>query len=538
MFHTWIVNLAGFAKKHWPLFLGLIFGIAVFSLKILGFQFEMMPGSLADSRFNMYLLELGYQYVFCGLEWYWESPFMWPEHQVITYSDNLLGNVPIYGFFRMLSADRELAFQLWIMAVFALNFLAAYVAVFRMLGCAMSAFLGAFVFAFSIAILGQIFHAQTFPRFPIPLVFLGLFEFHRQKKVSWLVFAMAMVVWQIYCGIYLGLMLIIPVILYVSVFIVSDFWGWFYALRQKKAMISLFVGGGFLAYALWWLMSPYKDRAKEGGLRAYSFVFERIPSWKSYLMAPESSSLWHKSTSVLAEGIPAIWNQQLFQGLLGTIGFLFLIVVIGKTCFSFFKSKKVDFQNGHLAIAVAGVGTMLFFLKIGDFSLYKLIYGLPGFGSMRALARIINILLLFSGFGLAALFFRYKLRLKKWAVPVFFLLFGLLVGDNWFNQRFPKFPKMESKTRVDAIVAKGQEMSFPKGGVFSYEPGSIEGEQGAWLNIDGMLAAQDLGMKSINGYSADSPPVFWMFWKVPNAANRGLWLDYRKAHSDSVYVVQ
>jgi len=88
----------------------------------------LIPGDLGDARFNNYVLEHFHQYVGGGVESFWDAPFMHPEENVIARSDNLLGTAPIYDAFRRLGWDRENAFQLWILVLFALNYWGAFVA--------------------------------------------------------------------------------------------------------------------------------------------------------------------------------------------------------------------------------------------------------------------------------------------------------------------------------------------------------------------------------------------------------------------------
>src|SRR5690606_27247005 len=108
---------------------------------------------------------------------YWNAPFMYPEPALITFSDNLLGIVPFYSLFRGIGAGREVAFILLFILLSLLNYVSCYHLLKYMFGNCSAAALGAMVFAFSIALQSQVSHAQTFPRFPIPLAFFFALQF-------------------------------------------------------------------------------------------------------------------------------------------------------------------------------------------------------------------------------------------------------------------------------------------------------------------------------------------------------------------------
>ncbi len=106
------------------LFVFILFGIGMYLLpgRVIGTDFDGVPGNYGDARLNNFFLEHGYQYVTGKTPTYWNAPFMYPDQQTLTYSDNLLGTLPLYIFFRLISFDRETSFQLWfILALFLTN---------------------------------------------------------------------------------------------------------------------------------------------------------------------------------------------------------------------------------------------------------------------------------------------------------------------------------------------------------------------------------------------------------------------------------
>ncbi len=154
--------------NYFPFLLGLALGVFFVTLELLGFNLAFLPGDLGDTRFNIYLLEHAHQYFFTGTvpaESYRDAPFMYSQESAITFSDNLLGSFFIYSLFRLLGSDIYLAFQWWVIVVTVLNYSSAYVFINYLLKNRYAATLGAVIFAFSIALIGQYAHVQTFPRF-------------------------------------------------------------------------------------------------------------------------------------------------------------------------------------------------------------------------------------------------------------------------------------------------------------------------------------------------------------------------------------
>src|SRR5262249_41654332 len=95
-------------------------------------------------------------------------PFYYPTPLVLAYSENLLGAAPVYWALR-LGLNEELAYQWWMIACSALNFL-TFAIVARWLGCNhLLTLFGAYLWAFALVHVEQAKHQQTIPRFWMPL---------------------------------------------------------------------------------------------------------------------------------------------------------------------------------------------------------------------------------------------------------------------------------------------------------------------------------------------------------------------------------
>lgn len=510
-------------------FFALAVGLIVMPIALLGWDLSFIPGDLGDTRFNIYILEHGYQFLIGQPESYWNAPFMYPVENVITISDNLIGVVPMYSTFRLLGLDIFTSFQLWVIITFALNFAAAYWLFRYLFENTYAAAIGAFIFAFSISLQSQMGHAQLFARYFIPLAFLFIFKFGKNLSPKYFFLSLLCVVGQFYNGIYLGMLLLLPYSALVITLVLLKRQLLVQKIKKLKWDILILVSISINLGLLYKLMWPYYERSLTTPVSSYNSIFETIPKVISYFFAKNGSLLW-KSLEGIATDIPAYYSHQLFPGAFVHVSILATIILLIR-----FKEKiRIEL----ILLFITGLITLLFFMRFGDFSLYQFIYKIPGFHSLHALARIIGIELLFLGLT-AGFLVKYLIgknsiaQFQKNTTPqkgdsskrqfiVFSLIFGFVVIDNYVSpSRTYRTSKAIAYERVDALKSKMSHL--PVGTIISYEPEIID--DAVYVHLDVMLATQALHLKCINGYSATSPLAFSMYWTEPNAENRRYWLN-------------
>jgi hypothetical protein len=519
-----------------PFLLGLLSGIYFISFNVIGVSFTHYPGDLIDARFNNYLLEHAHLFFSGKLDSFWSAPFMFPEKNVISYSDNLLGSAPFYSLFRFLGCDRETAFQAWYLFVCFLNYSACYLFLYVVFRNHYSAVIGAFIFAFSMALQAQLGHAQTFARYPIPLTFLMAYLYLKELKPVYFFAAILFLVYQIYCGIYIGFMLIIPVALF---FVLSIYFKWgVYKTKFKKARWYLLMLLGLLVNVLILLplMLPYLERAKALGLYSYEYVSKSLLTPLSYFFSWKGSLIWDFISGI---GTHYEWytNFQIFPGAVATLCVIgFGVIYIYKNWISKNSFPLFEFTPNTLLFFWMGVFTFLFFVRFGDTSLYKIIFLLPGYGSLRALQRIITVELFFYAIATAFLL-SYFFRKKNTKTRILFLLcLVLVICDNYVKEDYiHRHEKADTKSRVNLLMTKLKHV--PKHAVVSYEPDSLYSSVNDY-HLDAMLATQSLDLISLNGYSANSPNGFDVFWVKPNEANRLFWLKTKGIPSQKIYPIK
>ena len=175
-------------------------------------------------------------------------------------------------------------------------------------------------------------------------------------------------------------------------------------------------------------------------------------------------------------------------------------------------------HNQVFLVLIAGVIGLVAFLRIGDYSLYYFLHKFPGFSAMRSLARIINVELLFMGLSVGMVFLLLKQRFTHFSGILFFVFFTVLIIDNYqLPESVLRNEKVLFEERHKNMLSKLNHL--PKGTIVSYEPAEII-DNIAHIQLDVMLAAQVLHLKSVNGYSGSAPHNFHKYWGEPNEENR------------------
>jgi len=506
----------------WVVFL---IGIMAVTFPYVGFDFRFLPGDMGDTRFNIFVLEHAKQYFGREISAYWNAGFMYPEAEVITYSENYLGAAPVFALFRWLGADIFTAFQLWLLAITFLNYWASYKLAEHLLNNKKTAAIAAFVYAFSLSITSQMNHAQTFPRYAMPLSLLFLLLWLKDFKARDFALSVTLLVYQFYCGIYLGFMSAIP---FGILFIFGLLTRWQHLLVRLKSMADVPVYAGALMLNLWLMLRlflPYMRRAGHVGLQAFHDVSHSIPTPSSYLAA-HPASIVYAPLHRLVDGYTAFWDHWIFPGGLALAGFITVFIMLTVAVIKPKSKTGALFSPALKWFFLAGFIIFFFYLRIDQHSLYYFLHQLPGFGAMRAMTRIINIELLFIGMALAFAVTAVMNSVSAGVSRKNLVLAGfiaLLIVENLSHPtKIVRMEKAGIKERHEVLVGKMGHL--PPGSIVSYEPDTMR-TNAIFYQLDAMLAAQALHLISVNGYTATSDHMYTPYWFEPSTANRLHWFS-------------
>jgi hypothetical protein len=509
-----------------PLIL-LLVGLYLVPIGIFETNFSKIPGDYGDSRFNNYILEHGYQSLIGNQKDFWNAPFMYPYPNVVALSDNLFGTMPIYSVFRLLSIDRETSYQLWLIVLFILNFVCSFWVLKKWSGDIVSSSVGAYIYTFSIFILGHIYNVQSFPRFIIPFVFLWTWQYLNHHKKKYLILALIGIVFQFYCAIYLGFFLLYNLLFFViAYFIIYKDKAFFYQFKNIKNII-IYILIGTATYILFSpLINPYIDITKKLGFRNFSDTFSSIPTLRSYFFTSNAPVIWaflSQHGMILNEW----WCHHLFMGIIPWIAIISVPLFLFSKKISSTQKKLISFFSIGLALSV------IFCLKINDFTLYKIIFQLPGFSAMRAINRVINVQAFFFILIFVFLFSTIKENKKYgWLVYLFPIL---IILDNLIRpQEVKRFNKKDSQIEISSITDKIKNQYTKNHEAIAYIPISSVDPDKFKIHLSAMLASQSLNIPCVNAYTGSYPNQYLSFFNNTNEKSLESWCIFNQIQYKSI----
>lgn len=515
----------------------LVVGLYLFPIKFFETNFSKIPGDVGDARFNNYVLEHGYKYFSGKINNYWDAPFMYPFKNVIAMSDNLLGTLPVYSVFRSLGIDRETSFQFWIMALFSLNYIFCFLALNRWSKHLVLSSVGAYVFAFSIFNVGQLGHVQILPRFIIPFIFYWCWKYFSEKRIKYFLFTLLGIVYLFYCGIYLGFLTIYILLFFlISHFIIYRDWTMFLQFKNLKTLGSHMTIIILCALLLMPLMVPYIKISHITGTRHFEDALNTIPQLRSYFFTSPASVIWgnilYKHS---AYSFPFWWNHFLFIGAVPWFGVLAIPIII------FSKQVGTNKKRFILFLSLVLFLSLIFSLNIKGFSLFQFIYKLPGFSSMRSIDRIINTevicFILVFVFVFRELYNTYnKIKWIVLAFPLLIVVDNLIVPEN--HKRFDKY---KSQIKINSVREKIKNQYDNHYAAIAFMPVTVPATNNEDLNgwlventLDVMLAAQELNIPCVNGYTGFNPGNYIDFFNNPEDESLYSWLTYSKGNINTI----
>jgi hypothetical protein len=537
----------------------LLGGLYLLPLRAMGPRLTDAPGDLGDGRFNNYVLEHGWLVLTGRQQHFWDAPFFYPDPGVIAWSDCHLGTLPFYAAFRAAGCDRETAYQVWFLALCVLNYLAA-AWVLRRLGASwLGAAAGAFVFAFCMPVAFQIGHPQLYPRLGVPLALYFAYRVCAGDGLRCWAGLGASIVWQMYATLYNGYFLLLLLAFFVPACVLLRWraplraWvarrGWwppasqacllalaFYTLPvQRRLALALAVlaladfcrywrgllwggvcGGGWrpcLARAALValcvgatgpLILPYLQVSCDHR-RPLEEVMNLTPRIYSWLSAPEASLLW-PGLSCNASRVPNAHEQYLFPGAVPAAA---LLAALGCAL----ARRHREWRGFAAAGALAFAGVFVLTLHTESFCLYAHLYVLPGVHAFRAVARVGLVLVFPAAAALAYWLTAGQAWLTRRTSPAVAaaavsLLLPLVAADQALRRPgILTVSKAVSEERVRR-VAEQVRLQDPQARLFlllADQPDRVAAD------MDAMLAAQELGIPTLNGYSGWTPQDYDLF---------------------------
>ena len=482
-------------------------GFITFPMRVVGWHFEYLPGDPVDDRLNNFVLEHGYRYV-TGLEpSFWNAPAFYPATRVTGCSDAHLGMLPVYVALRLAGLSPEGAFQGWFLAAFVLNYLSSAWVLRRLgLGAAACA-CGGYLFTFGLPVAAQLVHAQLSPRFLIPPALLFAWEFLGAPRLSRLIAFLACLVGEVLIGVYsayflvlvLGMGGLVAVVLY----------------RSRLPWHNLLQPGGRMdgparitALAFLAILPLGIQHALSTGIMPVSTMREYAPHPSSWFSPPPIA----RASALLndPDHLPDL-EQRIFPGFVP-------LAAVATGLLAAFWTKRFGDRAGTVAVAAWSVALLVMLVTaFEDMWLYRSILAIPGGGTVRAIGRIVLVLLfpmaVIVASGVDWLVGRASRLGKIPAIAIGIAAVALVAWDQsllningesaheWGAARYTLQTAIAKQDAIKAVILRHPHPTV----VYVFTPPDVSGPVFYIRQIEAMRASQDLGLPCVNGYSGYLP---------------------------------
>jgi hypothetical protein len=433
-----------------------------------------LPGH-NDTRMFVGVLQWGAEGICQGRSWaeLWQLPCLAPEPNLLACSEHMLGDAVLFAPLYFLTGRPILAFNLWLMAVVALNFLAAYLAARVLLRAPVPALLAAVLFTFGFVRLYHQGHYHLWPHFPTPLLFLAAVRLAERPGWRPALLAGLCLAAQFWLSVYLGYMAAVMLAVMLLTLAATNP----RRLADRRFLAGLALAAGVAALALLPLAGPYAEAAHRWGCWTWAETKAWMPRWRELLVRTETEK----------------------SGYMGYISWgLFLVGA------ALLASRRWP-DRGRWAVCAVVLPPLIACLAVDQFHGYGVLYRvLPGFKALRCPARMMLLTLwpcgLVAGWAVG--------RLCAWMRPGVGVVLGLGVVALVFA---------ENAVRIDFFDARLPEEEFYRTVVRSLPPGAVAdfpftrpGETHNWKMAERFAAAAAVGWRpALNAFTSRLPEWYY-----------------------------
>ena len=480
------------------LLLTVVVGVYLFSF----IGFDGIFGDLGDARLNNYFLEHGYQFIAGNHASFWSPAFFYPSEYVMAYSDNHMGTLPFYAFFRLLGFSIESSFQFWIFVIFLLNALVCY-GVLRFFGFNVAGSIaGALLFALAAPVMLKTNHIQLMPRFMVPVVFYVGVRFVESLDAKYFYIFCAALVYQFYIGIYIGFFILMGLVLLAPFVIAYIFKNHnLSAFFAPKCLAKLFFTCSVSLGLLFALFYPYVLQSVSSGGRPWAEIASMLPRIESWFY---TSGSFFGVFNRLGTDLPMQHEHMMFLGLvpyaLYAMGLVFYIKKPSLSC-----GSDISVFASLLLVPMFAIFT----LSIYDWSLYGYtFYLIPGFDAIRAVSRVVVFLVFLFSVLVAYVFTQISQSnlnnyIKFGAISAIFML-------GCFEQYRPylsTYSKPQAQQRYHDIYNQIKSLDYD----VLYLSSPVPNPAFYMTELDAMYVLLISTKPTINGYSGNKPPLYPLY---------------------------
>jgi hypothetical protein len=496
-------------------------------LEVIGWDGDGLPGDGIDNVLNNYILEHGYQSL-RGQGRFWDAPIFYPTPGMTGTTDPHIGMLPFYALLRTVGLIPERAFQVWFLSAFVFNYFSALWAARRLGYAPNAAAIAAFIFTFSLPSSAQIGHAQLMHRWLVPPTVVLAWQFlHTPSNRH---FALLVACWlgQFFLSAYMAIFLAELVFVFVVLTAICQYGILSWSELFPRQFGSWFVRVLIILVTLITLLAVVSHHLRVTGKPDREYILLFAPEPRAWLAVFPRAVISEVYTALGLDFHDLSHECRLFAG---GVPFLAWLIGLGMIRCSVPTAEGQRKQVVAL-LCWSSLLLALWVTRWGNLWLYEPILDLPGGGAVRAMGRIILVLLFPLGLATAAMFtWLWGHGSCRWVKVTAALLLLVLVAEQML---FPHSWKQEfhvEKATVSKLLRwQGQLENIIRQHprprilyVFPSElpPGSEEGHRYFRLQVVAMRAAQNVGIPCVNGYSGYQP-LDWDYF--PNYRELFHWL--------------
>lgn len=460
---------------------------------------EMVPGDIGDSRFNLYVLEHGYQWM-TGSGSLWNMEFFWPLNGVGAFSDMHLGSLIFYAFPRVLGLDLYASMQVWFLAGLYCTLFSAYFAARWLRYSVSGSAIAALIFTCAYPVTAQISRVQFVHRWAIPWAVVAVISISRQvraRRGNILLLVVAI------CAQFV----ISPGSAVATIYVCSILWGVLIVINppmDKLPVLRIKPIGAVLALAVitftGYVANTYSHFKIIYGIKREAYeTLLFSPTLKSLFLV-DHSVLWQRLSYKHSAFDIGRGEIQLFVGLGLTVFVLAAVVRASRL-----KTTEIALFTGSL-LAFLGI------VKVGGWSVFTQLQIIPGFDSVRTPGRFILVLLfpigLIAGSSFQSLV-TSKLNTPK--IVAYVALAFMCLEYSAIDLKAVTKTELTERTEniISRINTKMKTLKAEKVDAFlvfdDSEQSSAVHNFESMKDLDAMLASLAIGIPTLNGYSGFFP---------------------------------
>jgi hypothetical protein len=457
--------------------------------------FGFVQGGRGDSRLVNFSLEHSYRWL-AGMplaESLWSPPIFHPIQGVAAYTDLMFGVGFLYWPWRALGIEPLTSYQVWMICIWSLNFLACYLLLRHGVGLkAWGASAGAYLFAFANPRFMNFAHQQLAPQFFLIVSLAGLvalFNRRQGRNATLRRWIASIALWcglllQFYTAVYLFLFFLIGLAAAAAVALAMASLRRDFLTEVKKALIPLVVTGLVALVLAAPLAARYQASAATLGVRTKHQV--HLPKALSWVLPGHTNRIYGS----LQKALPL--DQ--YRGFSQTNG---IGLITTAACLAGLWLGRRRPVVVLVFLAMAGLVLLTASLPGGWSPWWLVRKFVPGAAALRAVARIGLMALYPAAIGLAITIDHLAGR-RKWLIACALALCVLAEQ----TQRKRGFDKLDATARVEQIAAEipANATSFLL---------VIDGRR--WdrhVHDDAAWAALATGVPTINGRYGNFPPEY------------------------------